>query len=362
MSKTRAERLISNCGDMDAVVISNDGEPFLDSTFWYLTEQSSGCFEGTFAIVTKEGDLHVITGSLEEETAKSGLGEVHIYKTREDRDAIIKTILEGSSKIGFNFHSTTYAAVEYVKRMVGDVEIADAGRGISSTTAIKDSKEIEATRKACGISSKVAEEIPDMLREGMTEKEMGAMMDNRMRELGGTGNAFDTIAAFGENASQPHYMPGDRKLGKGDVALFDFGTKYDRYCSDMTRTVFFGEPPEILRRAYEVVQNAQQAGFEQYRDGAKASEADAVARKIIDDSEFAGRFIHTFGHGIGMEVHQDISVYSKSEQILHAGNIVSAEPGIYLPGIGGIRIEDTCLITKGGAERLTSFDHDITIV
>lgn len=362
MSKTRAERLMSNCDGMDAVVILNDGEPFLDSTFWYLTEQTSGCFEGTVAIVTKDGKLHTITGSLEEETARTGKGEVHIYTSRDDRENTIKGLLKGCKKIGFNYHSATYATVNYIQRLMGDIEVVNAGKGISETVAIKDEKEIEATRKACRISSKVACEIPDMLREGMTEKEMGAMMDSRMRELGGTGNAFDTIAAFGENASQPHYMPGDRKLKKGDVALFDFGTKYDRYCSDMTRTVFFGEPPEVLKRAYEIVREAQQAGFDTYRDGAGAKEADIVARKIIDESEFKGRFIHTFGHGIGQEVHQDISVYARSEQILRAGNIVSAEPGVYLPGIGGIRIEDTCLIKKDGAERLTSFPHELMII
>ena len=130
----------------------------------------------------------------------------------------------------------------------------------------------------------------------------------------------------------------------------------------MTRTVFFGKPPEILERAYEVVLEAQRAGIAEYRDGASASAADIAARKIIDESEFKGKFIHTFGHGIGMDVHQDISIYSKSDQILRAGNVVSAEPGIYIPGVGGIRIEDTCLITEDGCEVLTSFDHSFTVV
>lgn len=362
MSGSRAERLISNCDGLDAVVILNDGEPFLDSTFWYLTEQMSGCFEGSIAIVTKNGDLHVITGSLEEETARAGKGEVHVYKTREDKNNIIKSILGDSKKVGFNYHNATYAAVQYVKKVAGEVEILDVGKGISDTVAVKDAKEIEATKRACEISSKVAREIPDALRENMTEKDMGFFIDSRMRELGGEGNAFETIAAFGENASKPHHSPTERKLKKGDVALFDFGTKYDRYCSDMTRTVFFGEPPEVLKRAYILVKDAQEAGFLEYHDGANASAADIIARKIIDESEFNGRFIHTFGHGIGMEVHQDISIYSKSEQILRSGNVISAEPGIYLPGIGGIRIEDTCLVKKNGAERLTSFDHDLTIV
>ena len=385
MPKTRAERLISNAEGMDAVVIANDGEPFLDSTFWYLTEQNSGTFEGSFAIVKSDGSMDVLVSILEEEGAREGAGNICVYHDRAEREAFIKEALKGCTKVGFNVNSATYAAVEYVKKVAEGIEVVNAGKAISATVSVKDEKEIAATREACRISSIVAGEIPDMLSEGVSEKEVAARMDARMRELGGTGNAFDTIAAFGAYSSQPHHMPCDYRLKKGDTALFDFGTKYDRYCSDMTRTVFLGRPPEILERAYEVVLEAQhtvflgrppeilerayevvleaqQAGIAEYRDGAKASAADIAAREIIDNSEFKGKFIHTFGHGIGMDVHQDISIYSKSEQVLRAGNVVSAEPGIYIPGVGGIRIEDTCLITEDGCEVLTSFDHSFTVV
>jgi Xaa-Pro dipeptidase len=130
----------------------------------------------------------------------------------------------------------------------------------------------------------------------------------------------------------------------------------------MTRTVFFTKPPAILERAYEVVLEAQTAGIAKYLDGMPAREADLAAREVIDRSEFKGKFIHSFGHGIGMEVHQGISVSPRSEYTLKEGNIVSAEPGIYIPGVGGIRIEDTCLITKDGCERLTDFDRNFTMI
>lgn len=353
---------MANAEDLDAIVILNDGSPFLDSTFWYLTEQLSGTFEGSMAIVGRGGTLDVIVSILEEETARSGKGDVHVYHTRAERDELIKNALKGASKVGFNTHNASYSMVEQVKKTVEGIEVRDASTAISSTVSVKDAKEVELTRKACRISSQVARKIPDMLTEGMTEKEMAFKMDVMMRELGGTGNAFDTISAFGANSSRPHHSPTEYKLRKGDTALFDFGTKYDMYCSDMTRTVFLSKPPEILERAYEVVLEAQTAGIEQYRDGAEAKAADIAAREIIDNSEFKGKFIHSFGHGIGMEVHQDISVSPRSDQILKEGNIVSAEPGIYIPGVGGIRIEDTCLITKNGCERLTDFDRRLTIV
>lgn len=354
---------MENAGDLDAVVIANDGEPFLDSSFWYVTEQNSGVFEGSYAVVRKDGSMDVIVNVLEEETARKGKGDVKVYRSRKDLEECFQSALKGCKKVGFNVHSVSYASVTGIKKLTGtDFEVADATEALAKTYAIKDAKEIEATRRACSISSQVARELPDYLSEGVSEREVAARMDSRMRELGGTGNAFDTIAAFGANASMPHYMPGDYRLKPHDVALFDFGTKFDRYCSDMTRSVFYKEPADVLRRAYEVVLDAQEAGIAEYRAGAKANAADLAARKVIDESEFKGRFIHSFGHGIGMDVHQPIYVSPRSEQVLSAGNIVSAEPGVYLPGIGGIRIEDTILITENGCERLTSFPHELTVI
>lgn len=344
------------------MVIANGGEPFLDSAFWYLTEQSSGTFEGSFAIAGPGGRLDVIVSILEEEGAHAGRGDVHVYHDREELDGFLRDALRGCRKVGFNVNSVSYAAVERVRKAVDGIEVVNASNAIGDTVSVKDEREIAATREACRISSIVAGEIPDMLSEGVTERQVAARMDNRMRDLGGSGNAFDTIAAFGPWSSQPHHMPGDYALRNGDAALFDFGTKYDRYCSDMTRTVFLGRPTEVLERAYEVVLEAQRAGIEAYRAGAKACEPDLAARRVIDGSEFKGRFIHSFGHGIGMDVHQHISVSPRSEQVLRAGNVVSAEPGVYIPGVGGIRIEDTILVTEDGCEVLTSFDHSLTVV
>ncbi len=363
MNMTRAERLMENADGMDAIIIANGDEPFLDSTFWYLTEQTSGCFEHSYAIVHSDGSLDIITNVLEAETARNGKGNVLVPENKDEFKECMENALKGCKRIGFNYQGVSYWSVTALQKFMPEgYELCNASDAIAKTVSIKDDKEIAATKEACRISSIVAGEIPDYLSEGISEKEVAARMDNRMRELGGTGNAFDTIAAFGANSSQPHYMPGDYRLKKGDAALFDFGTKYDRYCSDMTRTVFLGNPDPLLERAYEVVREAQLAGIAEYRDGAKANAADLAARKVIDESEFKGKFIHSFGHGIGQEVHQAIHVSYRSEQTLHAGNIVSAEPGIYIPGVGGIRIEDTVLITEDGCEILTSFDHSYTVI
>ena len=361
---SRAERLAHNFTDgVDAIVVMNASEPFLDTTFWYLTGSSSGTFEGSRAIVTSDGSLHTFVSILEEETAKSANGEVHVYNTDADRKQQMQEILKGCKKIGVNYSSTAYGSVEWMKSFLDvDVEIVDATKIISDTIAVKDEKEIELITKACKITSTVAEELPDMIYEGATERDVASEMGIRMLRLGGTGLAFDTIAAFGAHSSEPHYSPADYELKNGDAALFDFGSKYGRYCSDLTRTIFLGEPEPILKRAYEVVRQAQIAGLAEMRDGADASAPDLAARKVIENSEFKGRFIHSFGHGIGMNIHEAIYVSPKSQQKLRAGNVVSAEPGVYIPGIGGVRIEDTVLITEDGCRLLTDYDHSFTVV
>ena len=362
MAESRAERLMRNAGEVDKVAIINGGEPFLDSTFWYITEQSSGVFEHCMSFVSSDGTVDIVVGELEEEATKSAKGNVHVFRTREEYRSILKEILADTKTLGVNSESTVYSAITVLKKMKRGLKIVDVSKAIGETVAVKDAKEIKAVEKACQITSTVAKELPSMISEGASEQEVAAEMDIRMRRLGGTGNAFDTIAAFGPYSAECHHKPCDYRLKKGDTALFDFGSKYDMYCADLTRTIFLGEPPPILRRAYEVVREAQIAGIEMIRDGANACDADLAARKIIDDTEFKGKFIHSFGHGIGMDVHQPIGLHPRSKQILRAGNIVSAEPGIYIPGVGGIRIEDTVLVTEDGCRILTDYDHDITVV
>ena len=357
----RAERLISNAKRCDYIVLVNGSEPFLDSTFWYVTEQRSGVFEGSIAIISKDGTLDVITGSLEEVTAREGKGNIHVCNTRRKLNATLRKILVRPKRIGMNTRFVSYSAVEYIKKITS-AKITDISKPLLETTSIKDPKEIEAIRKACEISSESANAIPDLLKKGMSEKDMASEIDMRMRRNGADGNAFDTISAFGENAAKPHHTPTDRKLGDGDVALFDFGCKYERYCSDLTRTVFFKEPDVQLKRAYEVVAEAKAAGTALIRDGVPAKDVDKAARKVIDESEFKGLFIHSFGHAVGMNVHDGLTISYRSKEILRENMVITAEPGIYIPGVGGIRIEDTVLVKKGGCESLTKFNQDYTVI
>ena len=286
---------------------------------------------------------------------------MHIYEKRDERNSLITEILKGCKRIGINGHSLNYNVSEYLKKIT-KAKLIDVSANINSVIAVKDKKEISEIKKACSVSSETASAIPKMLFDGITEKEMARLIESSMRDNGGYGNAFETIAAFGPNSAEPHYRPGEAKLKKGDAALFDFGSKYGMYCSDLTRTVFFGKPKEILERAYDIVLKAKNTGMKKMYDGASAKDADTAARQVIDESEFKGKFIHSFGHGIGMNIHESPSVSHISDDILKEGMVVSAEPGIYIPGIGGIRIEDTVLITKNGCESLTKFDDAYTVI
>ncbi|MCL2711711.1 MAG: Xaa-Pro peptidase family protein [Methanomassiliicoccaceae archaeon] len=356
----RAQR-IADSAKKDAVVIANGGMPFLDPVFWYVTEQRSGSFEGSFAVISKDGSLDVVTNELEGAAAKSGKGNVHIFRDRKERMTILAELLKGCRRIGVSGRAITRNTSEYIKKIT-DAKLFDVSDKMADVVSVKDGQEITEIRKACSISSKAAKKIPEFLREGITEKEVAWLIDSSMRNDNGSGNAFETISAFGENSAEPHWRPSERTLKKGDTALFDFGSKYGMYCSDLTRTVFFGEPDDILKRAYDVVLKAQEAGIKEMLCGAPAKNADIAARKIIDKSEFKGRFIHSFGHGVGMNAHEGPSISRVSKDILKEGMVVTAEPGIYIPGIGGIRIEDTVLITKDGAEPLTIFDKDLTVI
>ena len=189
MSGSRAERLMENAADVDKVAIINGSEPFLDSTFWYVTEQSTGVFEGSMAFVSRDGTVDIMIGELEEEAAKSSRGNVHVYRTRQERDSIVKEILGDAKKVGINAQSAVYSAVTFLKKMKDDIEIVDVSKAIDDTVSIKDENEIKATEEACRITSKVAQELPSMIAEGASEKEIASEMDIRMRRLGGTGNA-----------------------------------------------------------------------------------------------------------------------------------------------------------------------------
>ena len=227
---------------------------------------------------------------------------------------------------------------------------------------VKTDAEALAIEKACQITSKAFDLILPKIVEGITEKELQIELDFTMLRLGADGNAFSTIIASGENGSLPHAIPSDRKIRKGDMITMDYGCKVGGFCSDMTRTVALGEPSAEMRRVYETVLKAQEMSQAAVAPGIKCSDVDKIARDYIDAQGYAGRFGHGLGHGVGIDIHEAPRLSMMCDELLQVGHVVTVEPGIYLPGVGGVRIENTCLVVEGGCKPLTTAPKDLLIL
>jgi Xaa-Pro aminopeptidase len=227
---------------------------------------------------------------------------------------------------------------------------------------VKDEAELVALRGAQAVADEVFDIVVGKLAEGMTERDVALEIDLGVRRLGAEGPAFDTIVAFGQHAAEPHHRPTDRPLGRGDVVKLDFGCVMDGYHSDMTRTVALGEPPAALREVHAVVHAAQRAGVDRVMAGATGGEVDAAARDVVAEAGYGDAFTHGLGHGVGLEIHEGPSLRVGGEDVLPAGAVVTVEPGVYLPGLGGVRIEDMVLVRDGSGERLPSVSGELLVL
>lgn len=347
---------------VDVILIMNDVEPYIDLSFFYVTGLESGIFEGCAALLWPDGSVELIVSDLEETSASKACAEISTFRTKGEKEVLLKERLNGIGTIGLNGSALTYRNLLTLNKLVPEVRYEDIHPAIEKARLIKDEEELKRIRKACRIVSMVAEDIPDFVKEGMKEHEAAAEIVFRMQKMGASGTSFDPVVAFGSNSAEPHYSAGTGILKRGDPALFDFGARYRRYVSDITRTFFAREVSDRWERVYEVVMEARAAALEQIRAGADASEVDAAARKVIDSTEFRGRFIHSLGHGLGLSVHDGGRMAPNAEMKLEENMILTVEPGVYLPGEGGVRIEDDVRVTRGGYELLTTASRDLTVI
>lgn len=226
----------------------------------------------------------------------------------------------------------------------------------------KDASELEEMRRASAGNDRVMERSIPLLREGMTEREFAAIMNRIYEEEGMPRVAFEPLICFGANGAFPHHETGDTRLKLGDAVIIDTGHRYGMYCSDMTRTVFFGSCSDEQRKVYEIVERANRAAESVAKPGARLCDVDAAARSVIEQAGFGEFFTHRTGHGIGIDVHEPPDVAATNPQVIEPGMVFSVEPGIYLPGRFGVRIEDLVAITDTGCEVLNSHTHELTIV
>lgn len=356
----RIKRIFSNSDKkVDAFIIVNSDNPNLDPNFFYLSGITSGVFEGCAVIGYRNGKGHLLTSQLEEPIArKESKLKISVFEKRDERKEQIKKLLSGINKLGINGRNLSYKQYKAIKKLT-KAKIVDVSDAFSKTRSIKDKEEIKLISRACKISAQAANEFPNYVRLGITEKELSKKLLELQYKFGATNLAFlPPIVAFGKNSSRPHHTPTDRKLKKNEFILIDFGAEYNRYASDISRTFVFGKANRKMKEIYETVKEAQQKGIDMVRDDVNGKDIDKMARDMID-KKFKGSFIHSLGHEVGMLVHDGNVLSPQVDFTLKEKMVVTIEPGIYIPTLGGVRIEDTVLITKHKAKVLTGSSKNL---
>lgn len=344
---------------VDALVLANSIDNHVDRSFFYLFDVPSGLFEGSLAIGLPDGRLHVFTSPLEEESARRAAEhdaavEVHTVAARGERDALLQKLVPAGGRVALNQRELTYESFLSLQKALPAATFVDASEAIRKVRMVKDAGEIERIGKAAELASAVGREIPGMLRTGLTETRLAAEIEYRMMQHGASGASFATIVAFDAKGAEPHYAPQERALASGASIVCDFGALYRRYASDITRSFRFGKRDPELKKVHETVLAAQEAALAKLRPGVPGKEVHAAAAAVIDASPWKGRFIHGLGHSVGLAVHDGYSMNPLVEEPLAEGMVVTVEPGIYLPGKGGVRIEDDVVVTRDGYRFLTT--------
>ena len=280
----------------------------------------------------------------------------------EETKRHIYTDLSGRlpDRVGFEAAAVSFADYELL-RATG-VELVPRYGLVESLRAVKEPEELETIRRAAEITDRAYERMAEEPAAGRTEKELVWRMTEVFHELGADGPAFDIDIAAGPTAATPHAMPGDRVVQEGDLLLIDAGARLDGYASDCTRTFAVGEVSGSLREIYEITRQAQQAGLDAVRAGTTGRDADAAARAVIAEAGYGESFGHGLGHGLGLLVHEAPALRPESTDTLEAGNVVTVEPGIYLSGVAGVRIEDLVVVTDDGCEVLSRFPKELLTI
>ena len=248
-----------------------------------------------------------------------------------------------------------------LKKSLKGVKLKAKSQLAWSLRKVKDKTELGYMRKAAEITNEGIRRAAEVIKPGIREYEVAAEIEYAMRKLGSEGVAFETIVASGPRSAYPHGGCTDKKVKKGEFIVLDLGAKYQHYRADLTRTFLIGKPSQKQAKICETVRKAQQKAFESLREGLKGKDADAVAREIIRQAGYGKYFVHNLGHGVGLDVHEQPNLTPESKDLLKAGNVVTVEPGIYIVGFGGVRMEDTVLVHKEKAERLTEATYDLSV-
>lgn len=284
--------------------------------------------------------------------------DVVAFNDTDDPIALLAERCDAAAALGCDKNLPARFLIPMMERNIA-AGFALASDAVDDARAIKDDEERALMRAASATNDAAMARFRELVHEGATEQEIAGKLEDIYRELGAQGHSFAPIVSFGANAADPHHEPDGTVLKEGDVVLFDVGCRQDEYCADMTRTFFFGEPDEEQRRVYEIVRQANEAGRAAVHPGARFCDIDGAARKVIEDAGYGPYFTHRLGHQIGLDVHEPGDVSSINEACVQQGMCFSIEPGIYLPGRFGVRIEDLVIVTENGCEVLNAYPREL---
>lgn len=333
----------------------------------YLTGWSNPSKRFSGLVVPAQGEPVLIAPALEKEEASgAAVRDLRVWADGEDPFALLSRVVGqvGSSAIAVEKEALSLASFEALSRglgagaghlLAGTVDLSPA---ITAMRARKGADELEHLQRAADMLNPAMEAALAAIRPGITERQLAAVLERAMLEAGAQGFAFDTHVLFGEKSALPHGSSGDRRLAPGEVVLLDFGALYQGYRSDITRTLCLGDWSPEMARVYDTVLAAHDAAIAAARPGAAVGEVDGAARRVIEDAGYGPYFIHRTGHGLGLEIHEEPYLVGGSTAPLQVGHVCTIEPGIYLPGVGGVRIEDDIVVTEEGCRLLTSYPTD----
>jgi Xaa-Pro aminopeptidase len=314
--------------------------------------------------VVTQGDLALFTDSrylrqsaIEAKRCRRVISTLGLMEAVAD-DGILARCVD----VGFEAEYLSYAAYRSLKKFFPRQRFSGETEFVEEIALIKEPREIERIRAAALISSRVCKEILPLIRPGVPEADLAAEISSLQKKFGGERDAFEPIVASGEAALQPHGKPTRKRIRKGELVILDFGTTCGGYCSDLTRTVAVGHASRRQREMYALVQDAHAAAVAAARAGMTARELDAVARDIFRKAGAGRFFIHSLGHGLGLSIHERPRVSQLSSEVLQAGSVITIEPGLYVPGVGGVRIEDDVVLTRTGCKPLTDAPRELMIL
>ena len=315
--------------------------------------------------------LHTDSRYFDALAAAAANTEIEVDGSRVAHSAVLRTAIDaakavpGASQVQVGIEdSMPLAEFRALERSFADepIEFAELSGFVETLRQVKDESEIETMKKAQAITDAAFSKIVEFMRPGMTEREVQLQLDNYMFELGAEGLAFGTIVATGAHAASPHAIPGETKLAEGDAVVMDFGARYAGYCSDMTRTVFVGEPSEEVRRAYFAIRRANEECEAMLHAGLTGAEVHNHAETVLEEEGFGGAMGHSLGHSVGIDIHESPNLSPRNSEVLAAGNVVTVEPGIYLTGKFGMRLEDYGVVREGSYEVFTQSTHEMIII